>query len=84
MWNVMVFYHLKKIVLDTRLGYLKTAFKQVVHEGDEILVNETAGTATKSTDDKTMKFDENPENVKEIIIPQEKREKILNELRKVL
>ena len=39
---------------------------------------------TQSKKDKTVKPDENPRNVEEVIIPAEKRDEILNELRKLL
>ena len=43
-----------------------------------------AEAVTNSNDNKIVKPDENPRNVEEIIIPQEKREEILNISRKVL
>ena len=39
---------------------------------------------TKSNDDEIVKPDENSRNVEVIIIPLEKRDEILNKLRKVL
>ena len=56
----------RKKLLDTRLDYLKTASKQVVPK---------AAVATKPV------INENSRNVGEIIIPPEKWEEILNELR---
>ena len=42
-----------------------------------------ADAVTKSNNDKIMKNDENPRNFEEIIIPLEKKDEILNKLRKV-
>ena len=50
----------------------------------EFLGNNIADAVIKSNDDKILKLDENPRNVKEIIIPLEKRHEILNKLREVL
>ena len=63
--------------------YLKTASKKVVHRAGEFLGNKFLNTVTKPNDDKIIKTDENSRNVEEIIILLEKRDKILNELRKV-
>ena len=68
--------------MDTGLDALKTAFKKVAHKAGKFLGNKVADAATKSNNDKIVKFDENPGNVEEIIIPLEKRGEILNELRK--
>ena len=62
--------------MNTGLDALKTASKKVVHKAGEFLENKTAGAVTKSNDDNI--------NVEEIIIPLEKRDKMLNKLRKVL
>ena len=56
------------------------AFKKVIHKAGEYLGNKIADAATKSNDDNIEK----KEPVKEIIIPPEKTEEILNKLRKVL
>ena len=74
----------EKQLLDTGLDSLKTASKKVVHEAGKFLGNKIAGAVTKSNDDKIEKPDDNLRNVEEIIIPLEKRDKILNKLRKVL
>ena len=70
--------------MDKRPGSLKTAPKNLVHKAAEYLENKIAGGLTKSNDVKIMKPDENPRNVEEKIIPLEKRDEILNKLRKVL
>ena len=79
----MNFYQLlenkKKRLLDTALDSLKTASKKVVHQTSEFLGNKIADEIVKPK----HVIDENPKNVEEIIILQEKR-KILNELRQVL
>ena len=54
--------------------------KKVVHKADEFIGNKTADAITKSNDDNI----EEQEPVEEIIVPREKREEILNKLRKVL
>ena len=74
----------EKQLLDTGLDSLKTASKKVVHKAGKFLGNKIAGAVTKSNDDKIEKPDDNLRNVEEIIIPLEKRDKILNKLRKVL
>ena len=74
----------KKQILDTGLDSLKTASRKVVHKGGEFIGNKIADAVTKSKDDKIMKPDENLRNVEETIIPLEKRDEILNKLRKVL
>ena len=66
--------------MDTGLDSLKTAFKKVVHKAGEFLGNKIADTITKSNDNNIEK----QESFEEIIIPPEKREEILNKLRKVL
>ena len=70
--------------MDTGVGSLKTASKEVVHKAAEFLGNNTADAVTQSKDDKTVKTDENPGNVEAIIILLEKRDEILNNLRRVL
>ena len=56
------------------------ALKKVVHKEGEYLRNKIADAITKLNDDNTEKH----EPVEEIIIPAEKREGIINKLRKVL
>ena len=56
------------------------ASKKVVHKADEFIGNKIADAITKSNDDNI----EEQEPVEEIIVPREKREEILNKLRKVL
>ena len=58
--------------------------QKVIHQAGEFIRNKIANAVTKSNDYKIVKPDENPRNVEEIIIPLEKREEILNELRQVL
>ena len=70
----------KKQLMDTKLESLKTASKKVIHKAGEFLGNKTADAVTRSKDDNIEK----QEPVEEIIIPPEKREGILNKLRKVL
>ena len=71
------FYHWRE---NTGLDSLKTVSKKVVHKAGEFLGNKIADTVTKSNDDKIVKPDEISRNVEEIIIPPEKRDKILNKL----
>ena len=70
--------------MHTERNLLKTASKKVVHKTSEVLVNKTTDVLTKSNDDIILKPDENPRNVEEIIITPEKRDEIINKLRKVL
>ena len=70
--------------MDTGLDSLKAASKKVVHEAGEFIGNKIAGAVIKPNDDNIVKPDENSGNVNEVIIPLEKRDKILNKLRKVL
>ena len=56
------------------------ASKKVAHKEGEYLRNKIADAITKLNDDNTEKH----EPVEEIIIPAEKREGIINKLRKVL
>ena len=65
--------------LDTVLDAVKTASKKVVLKEGEFLGNKIAEAVTKSNDDKIVK----KEPVEEIMIPPEKRDEILNILRKV-
>ena len=70
------------------LDSLKTASKNVVRKTAELLGNKTPDVVTKSKDDKIVNtkgvIGENSRNVEEIIISQEKREGISNELRQIL
>ena len=70
----------KKQLLDTGLDAVKTASKKVVHKAGEFIGNKITDVVTKSNNDKSVK----QEPVEEIIIPLEKRDEILNKLRKVL
>ena len=74
----------KKQLLYTGINSLKTVSKKVVHEVGEFLGNIIADIVTKSNDKEIVKPDENPRNVGDRIIPPEKRDEILNKLRKVL
>ena len=78
----MDFYHLhehmKKKLLDTRLN----ASKNVVHKVGELLGSKIADAVTQLNNEKIVKPDENPINVKEITIPIETRNEILNKVRK--
>ena len=77
-----------KTIMDTGIDTVKTSPRKIVHKAGESLGNKTADAVlpkiltsqTKSNDDNIEK----QEPVEEIIIPLEKREEILNELRKVL
>ena len=64
----------------TRLDTLKTASKNVFHRAAEA----TGGFIGNRIADKIVKPDEKSRNVEEIIIPPEKRDKILKESRQVL
>ena len=70
--------------MDTRLHSLKNASKKVVHKEGEFLGNKNADEVTKWTDGKIVNSDENLGNVEEIVIPPEKRDEKLMELRKAL
>ena len=63
---------------------LKTASKKAVHKASDVLVNKTTHVLSKSNDDIILKPGENPRNVEEIIITPEKRDEIINKLRKIL
>ena len=65
------------------MGTELNAFRKVVHRASQILGNKIADAVTKSSNDKIVKPDENPRNIEEIIIPLEKRDWILNKLRKM-
>ena len=70
----------KKQLLHTGTDSLKPASKKLVHKTVEFMGNKIADAVTNLLDDKIGKTNA----VEEIIIPTEKREKILNELRQVL
>ena len=74
----------KKQLLNTGLDSLKTASKNLVHKAGEFIGNKIADAVTKSNYDKIVKPDKNPRNVEEIFIPLEKRDEMLNKLRKGL
>ena len=88
----MDFYHLqevyltniKKQLLETGIDALKNASKKVIHKESEA----TGEFIGNKIADKIIKpkhgIDENPTNAEEIIIPLEKREEVLNQLRQVL
>ena len=69
-----------EILLNTGLDALKTASKKVVQKAAKA----TGKFIGNKIADKIVKPDKNPRNVEEIVIPPEKRKKILNELRQVL
>ena len=62
------------------LGKGLDAYEKVVHKAGEFIGNKIAGAVTNSSDEKIVK----QEPIEEIIIPPEKREEILNKLRRVL
>ena len=66
----------------TRLDDVKTNSKKVVHKAAEATGEFTDKIADKIVIPKLVP-DENAKNVKEIVIPPEKREEILNKLRQV-
>ena len=66
--------------MDTGLAAVETASKNVVHKAGEFIGNKIADTVTKSNDDNIEK----QEHVEEIIIPPEKRDEMLNKLRRAL
>ena len=66
--------------MDIGLDVLKTASKKVFHKTGEFLRNKLVDVVTNSYSDKIVKT----KDVKEIIIPPEKREEMLNKLREVL
>ena len=69
----------KKQLLHTGLDFLKSASRKVVHKA-EFIGNKIADAVTKSINDDIEK----QKPVEEIIIIPEKRDEILNKLRKVL
>ena len=66
--------------MDTGLDAVETASKKVVHKAGKFSGNKLADSVTKSNHGNIEK----QEPVEEIIIPPEKRDEILNKLRKVL
>ena len=66
------------------LDAVKTASKKVLHKRGKFLGNKIPDTVTESNNDKIVKPDENTTNVKDVIILPEKRDEILNKLRKAL
>ena len=70
----------KKQLLDTVPDAVKTASKNVVHKASEFTGNKITDAVSKSYGDNIEK----QEPVEEIIIPAEKRDEILNKLRKLL
>ena len=71
---------IKKQLLDTGLDSLKTDSRNLVHKTCGGLGNKIADAVTNSYDDEIVKT----KAVDGIIIPPEKREEILNELRQLL
>ena len=67
--------------MDAGLDAVKTASTKVAHIASDFLGNKIADAVTTSNDDNKIA---NQEPVEEIIVPLEKREQILNKLRKVL
>ena len=63
---------------------MKTTSKNVVYKAGECLGTKIADEVTKTSNNDIAKPDENLGNVEEIIIPPEKRDEILNKLRKIL
>ena len=77
------FYHLQENIkksLDKGLDAVNTASKKVVHKAGEFIGNKIANIGTMSNDDNIEK----QEPVEEAIIQSEKRDEILNKLRKLL
>ena len=66
--------------MDTGLDSLKTACKTLVHKTGKFFGSKIADARANLHNGKTVK----QELVDEIIIPLEKREELLNELRKIL
>ena len=66
--------------MDTGLDYLKTTSNKLFHKAGWVLRNKIPDAVTKSNNNKIVK----QEPVEKIIIPPEKRNKILNKLRRVL
>ena len=67
----------KKHISDVGLDSLNTASKKIVHKTEEFLKNKIPDTVTNSYDNKIVKT----KTVEEVIIPQEKRKEMSNELR---
>ena len=84
MLKEMDFYHsrenIKKQLMDTGLDAEKTDYKKVVRKAGEFIGHKIADAVTNSNDDNIGK----EEPVGETIIPPEKRNEILNKLRKLL
>ena len=80
-WSLSFARKYKKQLLDTGQNYLKTPSKK---KTGEFLRNKIADAVTKSNNDKFVNPGENSRNVKKIIVLFEKRDGILNKLRKVL
>ena len=78
----------RKQLLNTGVDAIKTASKKVVHKTDQFLGNEIVDSAAKPSDERIVRLkhiiDQNSRNVEEIIILQEKREEILNQLMQTL
>ena len=70
--------------MGTGLDSIKTASKKTVFKAGGFVGNKNPDASTKSNHVKIVKPDETPKNVVEIIIPQEKRDEILDKLRKAL
>ena len=89
-WHLPEIYltNMEKQLLDaankTRVDVIKTAFKKIIHKAAEAkgesIGNEIANKIVKA---KPLS-DENSRNTEEMVIPPEKREEILNELRQIL
>ena len=70
----MDFYHLQEnIKIWYRNRFFENCFRKLVHKSSEPLGNKIVDAITKSKDFKIGKLDENPRNIEEIIILQEKR-----------
>ena len=76
----MDFYHLQENIKKPLLDKALDVSKKVVHKAGEFIGNKTADAIIKSGNDNIEK----QEPLQKIIIPPEKREEILNKLRKVL
>ena len=66
--------------MEAGLDSLKTTSKKVVHKAGKFIGNKIVDVVTKSNDDNIVK----QEPVEQIIIPPEKRDEILNKLRRAL
>ena len=69
----------EKQLLDTELDALKTASKKLVHKAGKFVGNKIADTIVNSNDDTIVE----QEPVEEIIIPLEKIDEMLSNLRKI-